>query len=108
MSQDLQWGCPRTSKRRPERKCYRETLEFPPSWGGGLSLHTIIFHTLGEEGEGRLLLTEPLGGHGVLVATVLIALVLVALTLSSSGTDLWVVTSFVLTDDPSDAASTSA
>ena len=77
-------------------------------WGGGLSLHTIIFHTLGEEGEGRLLLTEPLGGHGVLVATVLIALVLVALTLSSSGTDLWVVTSFVLTDDPSDAASTSA
>ena len=42
------------------------------------------------------------------MATVLIALVLVALTLSSSGTDLWVVTSFVLTDDPSDAASTSA
>ena len=30
-----------------------------------LVLHTIIFHSLGEEGEGRLLLPEPLGDHGV-------------------------------------------
>ena len=30
-----------------------------------LVFHTIIFHTLAEEGEGRLLLPVPLGGHGV-------------------------------------------
>ena len=28
-------------------------------------LHTFNFQTLGEEGEERLLLLDPLGGHGV-------------------------------------------
>ena len=58
-----------------------------------LVFHTIIFHTLAEEGEGRLLLPVPLGGHGVylvchrdkippvLTGQVVIVLVLTALLL---------------------------
>ena len=43
----------------------------------------------------------------VLITLVHIALVLVALAMSSSGADFMVDTSFVLSDYPSDAASTS-